>query len=139
MTRLFSEKKGIYYDAVVVMQNTGEQFVQFKLEFPRKKAHRVDVALCAFTLSSVFAEQVGMGASTGKGQCENIFFHQINEQPIRLQVALPKALVISGKGVVTILSVKRPSVCQFANYKFKHLPVTSRLRAARSSFLNRLV
>ena len=37
MTKLYSEKKGIYYDAVVVMQDSGEKFVQFKLEFPKKK------------------------------------------------------------------------------------------------------
>ena len=37
MSRLYSEKKGIYYDAVVVMQDTGEKFVQFKLEFPKKR------------------------------------------------------------------------------------------------------
>ena len=38
MSRLYSEKKGIYYDAVVVMQDTGEKFVQFKLEFPKKRS-----------------------------------------------------------------------------------------------------
>ena len=37
MNRLYSEKKGIYYDAVVIMQDTGEKFVQFKLEFPKKR------------------------------------------------------------------------------------------------------
>ena len=37
MSWLYSEKKGIYYDAVVVMQDTGEKFVQFKLEFPKKR------------------------------------------------------------------------------------------------------
>lgn len=38
MSRLYSEKKGIYYDAVVVMQDIGEKFVQFKLEFPKKRS-----------------------------------------------------------------------------------------------------
>lgn len=41
MTGLFSEKKGVLYDATVVMEDTGEKFVRFKLEFdnntPKKK------------------------------------------------------------------------------------------------------
>jgi len=43
MTGLFSEKKGILYDATVVMEDTGEKFVRFKLEFgpktPKKKGN----------------------------------------------------------------------------------------------------
>lgn len=37
MTGLFSEKKGVLYDATVVMEDTGEKFVRFKLEFDPKK------------------------------------------------------------------------------------------------------
>lgn len=36
MTELYSEKKEKYYDATVVMQDTGEKYVAFKLEFPVK-------------------------------------------------------------------------------------------------------
>ena len=36
MTGLYSEKKGILYDATIVMEDTGEKFVNFKLEFPAK-------------------------------------------------------------------------------------------------------
>ena len=36
MTGLFSEKKGVLYDATVVMEDTGEKFVRFKLEFNPK-------------------------------------------------------------------------------------------------------
>ncbi len=36
MTGLFSEKKGVLYDATVVMEDTGEKFVRFKLEFDPK-------------------------------------------------------------------------------------------------------
>ena len=37
MTKLYSEKKNVYYNATVVMQDTGEKYVQFKLEFPAKQ------------------------------------------------------------------------------------------------------
>ncbi len=37
MTELYSEKKDRYYNATVVMQYTGENYVTFKLEFPVKK------------------------------------------------------------------------------------------------------
>ncbi len=46
MTGLFSEKKGVLYDATVVMEDTGEKFVRFKLEFdpkpktPKKKGNQ---------------------------------------------------------------------------------------------------
>ena len=36
MSGLYSEKKGILYDATIVMEDTGERFVNFKLEFPAK-------------------------------------------------------------------------------------------------------
>lgn len=36
MSGLYSEKKGILYDATIVMEDTGEKFVNFKLEFPAK-------------------------------------------------------------------------------------------------------
>lgn len=34
---LWSEKRGSTYDAVVAMEDTGEKFIKFKLEFPKKK------------------------------------------------------------------------------------------------------
>lgn len=37
MTGLFSEKKGILYDATIVMEDTGGKYVNFKLEFDNKK------------------------------------------------------------------------------------------------------
>lgn len=37
MTGLFSEKKGILYDATIVMEDTGGKYVNFKLEFENKK------------------------------------------------------------------------------------------------------
>ena len=37
MSGLFSEKKGTTYDAVVVLDDTGEKYVRFKLEFPKRK------------------------------------------------------------------------------------------------------
>ena len=37
MTDLFSEKKGVLYDATVVMDDDGGKFVRFKLEFDTKK------------------------------------------------------------------------------------------------------
>lgn len=37
MTGLFSEKKGILYDAIIVMEDTGGKYVNFKLEFDHKK------------------------------------------------------------------------------------------------------
>ena len=36
MTGLFSEKKGVTYDATVIMEDTGDKFVHFKLEFDKK-------------------------------------------------------------------------------------------------------
>ena len=37
MTGLFSEKKGILYDATIVMEDTGGKYVNFKLDFNDKK------------------------------------------------------------------------------------------------------
>ena len=37
MTDLFSEKKGIFYDATVVLDDDGGKYVRFKLEFDKKK------------------------------------------------------------------------------------------------------
>ena len=37
MTGLYSEKKGILYDATIVMDDTGGKYVNFKLEFDQKK------------------------------------------------------------------------------------------------------
>ena len=37
MTGLYSEKKGIMYDATVVMEDTGGKYVNFRLEFGKKK------------------------------------------------------------------------------------------------------
>ena len=34
---MWSEKKGATYDAVVVLDDTGEKYVRFKLEFPKRK------------------------------------------------------------------------------------------------------
>ena len=34
---MWSEKKGAAYDAVVVLNDTGEKYVRFKLEFPKRK------------------------------------------------------------------------------------------------------
>ncbi|MBR0312908.1 MAG: DNA topoisomerase 3 [Oscillospiraceae bacterium] len=36
MTGLFSEKKGVTYDATVIMEDTGDKFVHFKMEFDKK-------------------------------------------------------------------------------------------------------
>lgn len=36
VTGLFSEKKGVLYDATIVMEDTGGKFVRFKLEFDNK-------------------------------------------------------------------------------------------------------
>ena len=36
MTDLFSEKKGVTYDATVIMEDTGDKFVHFKMEFDKK-------------------------------------------------------------------------------------------------------
>lgn len=40
MTGLFSEKKGILYDATIVMDDTGGKYVNFKLEFDKKKGDK---------------------------------------------------------------------------------------------------
>ena len=37
MTGLFSEKKGVFYDAVIVLEDDGGKFVHFKLEFSNNK------------------------------------------------------------------------------------------------------
>ena len=37
MTGLYSEKKGIMYDATIVMEDTGGKYVNFRLEFDHKK------------------------------------------------------------------------------------------------------
>lgn len=41
MTGLFSEKKGVLYDAVVVLDDDGGKYVRFKLEFDKKKGAKV--------------------------------------------------------------------------------------------------
>ena len=40
MTGLYSERKDVFYDASVVMEDTGGKYVNFKLEFDRKKNGR---------------------------------------------------------------------------------------------------
>ena len=40
MSGLYSEKTGRTYDAVVVLDDTGGKYVNFKLEFPAKKGGR---------------------------------------------------------------------------------------------------
>ena len=40
MTDLFSEKKGVLYDATVVMDDDGGKFVRFELDFDNKKKGR---------------------------------------------------------------------------------------------------
>ena len=44
MSGLFSEKTGKTYDAVVVLDDTGEKYVNFKLEFPSSGAGRNEPA-----------------------------------------------------------------------------------------------
>ena len=36
MKDLFSEKKGVLYDATVVLDDTGGKYVRYKLEFDKK-------------------------------------------------------------------------------------------------------
>jgi len=40
MSGLYSEKTGRTYDAVVILDDTGDKYVNFKLEFPAKKGRR---------------------------------------------------------------------------------------------------
>ena len=40
MSGLYSEKTGKTYDAVVILDDTGDKYVNFKLEFPEKKGRR---------------------------------------------------------------------------------------------------
>ena len=40
MSGLFSEKTGKTYDAVVVLDDTGEKYVNFKLEFPQRRGRK---------------------------------------------------------------------------------------------------
>lgn len=40
MSGLFSEKTGKTYDAVVVLDDTGEKYVNFKLEFPQQRGRK---------------------------------------------------------------------------------------------------
>ena len=40
MTKLRSEKKGTEYDADIVMEDTGGKYVNFRLEFPEKRARK---------------------------------------------------------------------------------------------------
>ena len=36
MKDLFSEKKGVLYDATIVLDDTGGKYVRYKLEFDKK-------------------------------------------------------------------------------------------------------
>ena len=40
MSGLFSEKTGKTYDAVVVLDDTGEKYVNFKLEFSQRRGRK---------------------------------------------------------------------------------------------------
>ena len=40
MSGLFSEKTGKTYDAVVMLDDTGEKYVNFKLEFPQQRGRK---------------------------------------------------------------------------------------------------
>ena len=37
MKGLFSEKKGVLYDAVVVLADTGDKYVNYKIELPPRQ------------------------------------------------------------------------------------------------------
>ena len=37
MKRLFSEKKGVLFDAVVVLADTGDKYVNYKIELPPRQ------------------------------------------------------------------------------------------------------
>ncbi len=37
MTKLFSEQKGVFYDATVILNDDGGKYVHYKLEFDKKK------------------------------------------------------------------------------------------------------
>ncbi len=39
LTGLFSEKKGVFYDATVVLDDDGGKFVRYKVEFDKEKGH----------------------------------------------------------------------------------------------------
>ena len=40
MTHLFSEKKGVFYDATVVLDDDGGKFVRFKLDFDKSNKRK---------------------------------------------------------------------------------------------------
>ena len=40
LTGLFSEKKGVLYDATIILEDTGERFVRYKMEFDKKKGEQ---------------------------------------------------------------------------------------------------
>lgn len=40
MTGLYSEKKGVTYDATIIMEDTGEKLVRYKMEFGKKTAEK---------------------------------------------------------------------------------------------------
>ena len=40
MSGLYSEKTGKTYDAEVILDDTGDKYVNFRLEFPAKKGRR---------------------------------------------------------------------------------------------------
>ena len=40
LTGLFSEKKGVLYDATIILDDTGDRFVHYKMEFDKKKGEQ---------------------------------------------------------------------------------------------------
>ena len=50
---MWSEKKGAAYDAVVVLDDTGEKYVRFKLEFPNGGGREWQIKQSGYSLAAL--------------------------------------------------------------------------------------
>lgn len=63
-----------------------------------------------------FAKQITVASCAGQGQHENIVLNAVDQQPVRLDVALPVAYPVSGQSMVFVLFRKRFTHCQGGNH-----------------------
>ena len=56
-------------------------------------------------MNSLFIEYICMSSSFDKGQGEDVIFHEVYEQSIRLNMALAKARPIPMEFVVTVFGI----------------------------------
>jgi hypothetical protein len=63
-------------------------------------------------LCILFLEKIGMGTGINKGECKHIVFDEIDEQPVRLDVAFVESRIVTLEDMILILLVESFTLTQ---------------------------